>query len=217
MHRHAYTKTTMFRVLSARNIPNALTAARILLTPLMLVLLLTPTFWAQLGALSLFVIASASDYFDGVLARRMDVRSRLGQFLDPMADKILVLGTFITLSILEPRAVPWWAVLLIALRDGGVTALRSWAESRGKSLRTLPIAKWKTSSQLFFLLLMLVARTLAQSGAPIGARWMLDQTIIPFGLLMAVVGFTLYTGALYALQVRNLKQQETPRSTKRPH
>jgi CDP-diacylglycerol--glycerol-3-phosphate 3-phosphatidyltransferase len=206
----------MFKKLSLRSIPNALTVARILLTPLMLVLLVTPTFWAQLGALSLFMIASVSDYLDGVLARRMGARSRFGQFLDPMADKILVLGTFITLSVLEPQVVPWWAVLLIALRDLGVTALRSWAESHGQSLRTLPIAKWKTSAQLLFLFLMLVTLTVAHGGTPSGAQWILEQTIIPFTLLMALVGFTLYTGALYVLQVQSLPQ-ESSRSAKRSH
>lgn len=214
MRGRAYTGAAMFRTVSMRNIPNALTVARILLTPLMLMLLVTPTFWAQLGALSVFIIASASDYLDGVLARRMGARSRFGKFLDPMADKILVLGTFITLSVLRPQVVPWWAVLLIALRDVGVTALRSWAESYGQSLRTLPIAKWKTSAQLLFLFLMLVTMTAAHGGPSTYAQWVLDHTIIPFALLMVVVGFTLYTGALYVLQVQAL-QQEPPRSAKR--
>ena len=205
----------MFKKLSLRSIPNALTVARILLTPLMLVLLVTPTFWAQLGALALFVVASISDYLDGVIARRMEAHSQVGKFLDPMADKILVLGTFITLSVLYPHLVPWWAVLLIALRDVAVTALRSWASSRGESLRTLPIAKWKTSAQLLFLFLMLLALTLTHGGAPDGAQWVLASPI-PFILLMALVGFTLYTGALYVVQVRSFSS-ESSRSAKHSH
>lgn len=199
-----------------RNIPNALTVARILATPLMLVLLATPTFWARLGALSIFMMASASDYLDGVLARRMGARSQIGAFLDPMADKVLVLGTFITLAVLEPHVVPWWAVLLIALRDVGVTVLRSWAASHGHTLRTLPAAKWKTSAQLVFLLLMLVLLTFTHGGAVAGARWVLDHSLIPFALLMAVVAFTLYTGGLYVAQVRSMGRVP-PGSTKRPH
>lgn len=193
-----------------RYLPNALTITRILLTPLMLVLLATPTFWGQLGALVLFALASASDYLDGELARRMGARSRVGMFLDPMADKILVLGTFIMLAVLEPQAVPWWAVLLIALRDAVVTGLRSWAESHGKSLRTLSVAKWKTSAQLGFLFLMLVLLTLIRSGEPLraSAQWVLDETLVPFVLLMIVVAFTIYTGALYVLQVRSLRWEQ---------
>jgi len=205
----------MFRTISLRSIPNALTVARILLTPLLLVLLVTPTFWARLGALTLFMIASISDYLDGVIARRMEAHSQVGKFLDPIADKILVLGTFITLSALYPQLVPWWAVLIIALRDVLVTALRSWAASRGESLRTLPVAKWKTAAQLLFLFLMLVALTLTHGGTPDGAQWVLDSPI-PFILLMAVVGFTLYTGALYVVQIRSFSE-ESSRSAKQSH
>lgn len=197
-----------------RYLPNALTIIRILLTPLMLVLLVTPTFWGRSGALVLFMIASASDYLDGKLARQMGAHSRFGTFLDPMADKILVLGTFITLAVLEPQIVPWWAVLLIALRDIAVTGLRSWVEAYGQSLRTLSAAKWKTSTQLLFLFLMLMLLTLEQGSGSLraGAQWMLDETVAPFAFLMAVVAFTLYTGALYVLQVRSLRW-ERARST----
>ncbi len=201
-----------------RYIPNALTIARILLTPLMLVLLATPTFWGRAGALVLFVVASASDYLDGELARRMGAHSRFGTFLDPMADKVLVLGTFVTLAVIEPQIVPWWAVLLIALRDVLVTGLRSWAESYGKTLRTLPAAKWKTSAQLLFLFAMLVLLALTQSGPPVraSARWLLYETPVPLVLLLGVVGFTLYTGALYVVQARALYWKQT-RSTEHSH
>jgi CDP-diacylglycerol--glycerol-3-phosphate 3-phosphatidyltransferase len=205
----------MIKTMWLQSIPNALTVARILLTPLMIVLLVTPTFWARLGALALFIIASASDYLDGVIARRMEAHSQVGKFLDPMADKILVLGTFITLSVLYPQIVPWWAVLLIALRDIVVTALRSWASARGESLRTLPAAKWKTSAQLLFLFLMLVTLTLTHGGTPAGAQWVLASPI-PFVLLMAVVGFTLYTGALYVAQAGTISKN-TSRSANHSH
>lgn len=200
-----------------RYLPNALTITRILLTPLMLVLLATPTFWGRLGALVLFVVASVSDYLDGELARRMEARSRFGTFLDPMADKVLVLGTFVTLAVIEPQIVPWWAVLLIALRDAVVTGLRSWAESHGKTLRTLTAAKWKTSAQLVFLFLMLLVLTLAEGGTPLhaSAQWMLHETPVLFVLLMGVVAFTLYTGALYVMQARTLRWEHA-RSTKHP-
>lgn len=199
----------MFRTVSRRNIPNALTVARILMTPLLLVLLVTPTFWARLGAVLLFVLASASDYLDGVLARRMEAHSQVGKFLDPMADKILVLGTFVTLAVIEPRVVPWWAVLLIGLRDALVTGLRSWAAARGHALRTLPAAKWKTLVQLLFLFLMLVLLTLTHGSAPETPRWLLNHTMLPFGLLMVVVGFTIYTGALYVMQAQAIRWRQT--------
>ena len=92
-----------------RYIPNLLTAARIVLTPAVLLLLTVPSLAGQTAAVVLFVAASVSDYYDGALARRIGARSRLGQFLDPLADKILVLGVFATLAVLEPDIVPWWS------------------------------------------------------------------------------------------------------------
>ncbi len=179
-------------------VPNALTIARIVLTPLVLVLLLTPTFYGQAGALVLFVAAAISDYYHGKLARQMGARSRLGTFLDPLADKVLVLGTFVVLAVLYPSAVPWWAVALIALRDAVVTGQRLWAESRGIILRTLPLAKTKTTVQLVFLIGMLMLTTAAQlAPAQAFATWMLEASLLPRVLLALVVLFTVVTGALY--------------------
>ena len=182
-----------------RHLPNILTVTRILLTPVVLLLLATQTLWAQAGALLLFMLASVSDYLDGRLAREMNVHSRLGRFLDPLADKVLVLGTFATLAVVRPGTVPWWAVGLIALRDVVITVLRAWAEARGKSLRTLPLAKSKTVAQLFFLVTMLGLLTAQHLPGPLerSATWMLDESLIPYALLMVVVALTVATGALY--------------------
>lgn len=183
-----------------RFLPNILTVARIVLTPVLLLLLLSGTFAGQSGALVLFVLAAISDYWDGHLARRYEAGSRLGQFLDPFADKVLVLGTFATLAFMLPTVVPWWAVALIAVRDIAVTLLRMWAESRGRTLRTLPMAKAKTALQLTFLigiLVMLVARHPYMPTFLIEvAHWVLSS-LIPFILLMTLVAVTLYTGIWY--------------------
>ena len=100
----------MYTSAALRYIPNLLTVGRILVTPLLLVLLSVQSQAGQMSAVFLFVLASLSDYYDGVLARRFGVRSRLGQYLDPLADKVLILGTFIALALEAPDLVPWWAV-----------------------------------------------------------------------------------------------------------
>lgn len=184
-----------------RYIPNALSVARIVLTPVVLLLLTVPTLLAQSAAVMLFVAASASDYYDGKLARQMGARSRLGQFLDPLADKILVLGVFGMLAVLEPQAVPLWAVLVIAARDLLVTGLRSWAESQGRTLRTFRAAKAKTMSQLAFLFGMLVLRATTHLPGTLsgGARWLLHDSLVPYACLWIVVLLTVGTGALYVL------------------
>ena len=184
-----------------RHLPNVLTISRIIITPLMLVLLMTGTFVGRLSALVLFVYAAISDYYDGKIARSWDVKSRLGQYLDPLADKILVLGTFVALAFLVPSIVTWWGVVLIALRDFMVTGLRTWAESRGRSIRTLGIAKAKTTVQLVFLIGMLVILTADRIRGPIGrfAEWLLASPIL-FILFLGVVAFTVYTGAIYMMR-----------------
>jgi len=189
----------MYTSAGFRYIPNVLTVARILVTPLLLLLLTVPSQAGQASAVALFVLASLTDYYDGVLARRLQVRSRLGQYLDPLADKILVLGTFGMLAMQMPTIVPWWAVVLIALRDAAVTSLRSWVEAGGRTLRTYWIAKAKTMLQLAFLFGVLVLRLATHLSPPIRAwaSWVLWESALPGVALAGVVGFTLATGALY--------------------
>ena len=168
------------------------------MTPLVLFLVFSDTFWGRTGALVIFILAAISDYYDGKLARRLAAGSRLGKFLDPLADKVLVLGTFIALAMLIPHIVPWWGVVLIALRDVSVTALRSWVESKGKSLRTLPVAKAKTTVQLTFLIgvLLVWALVLSNFGLEEMARGLIDGQILFFAMI-AVVVITVWTGLVY--------------------
>jgi CDP-diacylglycerol--glycerol-3-phosphate 3-phosphatidyltransferase len=191
----------MYTSAALRYIPNLLTVGRILVTPLLLVLLSVQSQAGQMSAVFLFVLASLSDYYDGVLARRFGVRSRLGQYLDPLADKVLILGTFIALALEAPDLVPWWAVVAIALRDVVVTIFRSWAEATGQMLPTYRMAKGKTMLQILFLFAILVLRAAAHTSPPLqeAARWILYESQLPGLALIGVVGFTLATGALYAV------------------
>ena len=99
-----------------KHLPNTLTVLRIAVTPLILFGLLRGTLGGYALATVVFVAAAISDYYDGQLARRYGTHSRLGQFLDPLADKILVLGTLIVLAYHRPDLAPWWAVALVAVR-----------------------------------------------------------------------------------------------------
>lgn len=191
----------MYTSAHLRYIPNLLTVARILATPLLLLLLTVPSQAGQVGAVLLFVLASLSDYYDGVLARRLGVRTRLGKYLDPLADKVLVLGTFGMLALQNPTVVPWWAVVLIAARDLLVTGLRSWAEAWGQTLPTYRLAKAKTMLQVAFLFGVLVLRAGTHLSPPVKqeAIWLLYESHVPGIALALVVGFTLATGALYLI------------------
>ena len=186
-------------------VPNALTITRILVTPLLLVLLLSNTPAGYTWALGLFVFASISDYLDGKLARRYKVGTNLGQYLDPFADKILVLGTFIALIFVLPDLVPVWAVVLIAVRDVAVTVLRSWAKMSGRTLRTMRMAKLKTTVQLTFLILTLLLLALSTIPGKFGRS--ISEFLhgeILFSMLVLVVVVTVATGVVYFTRVKDL-------------
>jgi CDP-diacylglycerol--glycerol-3-phosphate 3-phosphatidyltransferase len=109
-----------------KHVPNALTISRIVAAPLCLWGLWTGTFVGQLLGTVLFIAAAITDYWDGRLARQYGVGSRLGQFLDPLADKVLVLGAFFLVPFLAPvdeglaapagAWLPWLAIGAIAAR-----------------------------------------------------------------------------------------------------
>ncbi|HYE95124.1 MAG TPA: CDP-alcohol phosphatidyltransferase family protein [Rubricoccaceae bacterium] len=199
-----------------KHVPNVLTVSRIVVTPLCLYGLLRGTFAWQAVAATLFILAAISDYWDGKLAREYGARSRLGQFLDPLADKVIVLGAFFVLPLVEiggedgarlGRWMPWWAVGLIAVRDLAVTLLRAYYERQNRPLKTLQAAKWKTAWQLTFLITVQVflvfahARTLDGFAGAFG-RMVYALLDSPFTLvfLLLTTAATLYTGALYFLR-----------------
>ncbi len=179
-------------------VPNVLSVARIAVTPLLLFLLFTGTFIGYAWALILFVAGAISDYFDGVVARKYGVGSSFGTYLDPLADKILVLGTFVSLIFILPDLVPVWAIGLIAFRDISVTILRSWLKRRGDELQTSRAAKLKTTVQLTYLILTLTLLAASQLpgkfGELIGSLLASD---IMYWMLVGVTVVTVITGVMY--------------------
>jgi len=197
-----------------KHVPNALTIGRILVAPASLYLLWTGTFWGQFAGTTLFILAAITDWLDGKLARKYGVGSRLGQFLDPLADKILVLGAFFLVPFLAPLDsslvqpagawLPWLAIGAIAARDIGVTWLRSVYERKNKPLRTLNVAKWKTAWQLTFLIsafVFITARHGRELDGFFGALFRGTDAILnsvgPLIFLIVTSAITVYTGVLY--------------------
>lgn len=127
-------------------LPNWITVARIALIPPFLALGFARSVATDVASLGLFVVASASDTLDGYLARRWRVESRLGKFLDPLADKLLVGAALVVLVATRP--FPVWAAVVLAAREIAVTALRIRIVRRGQDLPASAGAKWKTASQL---------------------------------------------------------------------
>jgi cardiolipin synthase (CMP-forming) len=142
------------------NIPNALTWFRILLIPLFVGTLYLPTYWASeqvanLIATILFVLAAATDWFDGYLARRLNQQSAFGAFLDPVADKLMVGAALIVL--VEFNRVNAVVAVIIIGREITISALREWMAQIGQSRRVAVsfIGKVKTVAQMVAITFLL--------------------------------------------------------------
>jgi CDP-diacylglycerol---glycerol-3-phosphate 3-phosphatidyltransferase len=138
-------------------LPNLLSLFRIAMVPVVVVLLLSVEPGPRLVAGLLFVVACITDYLDGWLARRRKSTSVLGQFLDPLADKLLVVAVLIMLvaAPIEPR-VPAWMAVVIVLREIAVTGLRGIASQHGLVVPAQELGKYKMIFQIFALTGLLV-------------------------------------------------------------
>ncbi len=136
------------------HLPNILTLLRILLIPPMVVILLSPSKSAGFLAALLFAVASSTDWLDGYLARRMQIVTTLGKFLDPIADKLMVMAALI--MILPFGRVPAWMVLVILGREIIITGLRSIASTEGVVIAASRLGKYKTIFQIVAILGLLL-------------------------------------------------------------
>jgi phosphatidylglycerophosphate synthase len=155
------------------NLPNAFTAGRIAITPLVAWLPFAPTSALRLTAFVLFIVAAVSDYIDGHLARSRQQETDLGRLLDPLADKLLLVGTFVPMYMLmrpSPHAgeelasrvaanvfpfhtpvgeipLTWWVLAIVLGREAFMTLFRQAAARRGVVIAAIGPAKWKTAFQ----------------------------------------------------------------------
>lgn len=168
-------------------IANIVTALRILVAPVFFFLLVQNQWWSSLWALVVFVLAAASDFVDGIVARRFGEVSAIGIFLDPLADKILVLSALFGFVWLE--VIPLPMVIVVAIRDVVATVLRVWRLSEGGSLSPSRVAKWKTFVQMGFVSVVLLILTLDRIETPVSAaaRWVRDSGAITLAMGIVVV------------------------------
>lgn len=177
-------------------LPNILTIFRIVITPVIVWFLIGfDGLTLHMVAFVLFFIASLTDLFDGMLARKLQVVSEFGKFMDPLADKILVNSTFITLNILE--VMPYWITGVIILRDMLVTLLRWGMLANGASMNTSQMAKVKTTFQYISMYVGLVFILLGHFEALDTLVAWLEEWFIT-EIIFALTGIvTAYTGFHY--------------------
>ena len=133
-------------------IPNLITIARLLMVPVIIVMLMQGE-WGW--AFALFLAAGVSDGVDGYLARRLDMRTEFGAYIDPLADKALLVSLYVTLPIIG--VLPGWLAIVVVSRDLMIIAaiMVSWLMDRPVEIRPLAISKANTAVQIAFAALVL--------------------------------------------------------------
>ncbi|NOR57478.1 MAG: CDP-diacylglycerol--glycerol-3-phosphate 3-phosphatidyltransferase [Sulfurimonas sp.] len=168
------------------NLPNALASLRILIAPLMFWVILNPQIFTDNGyhitwnyyfASLLFVLASATDFFDGYIAREWDQMTMLGGILDPLADKMLTLAAFLGLMMIGEASA--WAIYIIIVRELFITGIRTVAVSEGLDVKASWAGKVKTVAQMIAIGFLLM-------------HWPMANELLWFA-----VALTVYSGLEY--------------------
>jgi CDP-diacylglycerol--glycerol-3-phosphate 3-phosphatidyltransferase len=158
------------------NWPNTLTLTRIFLVPVLLVFLMSPKGWYPMIAAVIFLVAAFTDWLDGHLARSMNQITRLGQLLDPIADKLLV--TAVLIALVERQQVPAWVVAVILCREIAITGLRAMAADQRIIIAADTLGKYK-------MLCLVIASVLLILNLP--ALYLPGLVMLSAGLLLSVV------------------------------
>ena len=172
------------------NWPNRLSILRIALVPVLALCLYIDTPVTQALALAFFVIASFTDWLDGHIARKQGIVTNFGNFLDPVADKLLVLSIMIALCGLGE--FPAWACIIILFREIAVDGLRLVAVEQGQVIAAGKLGKIKTTLQMVTLVLYLL-RSFVTIAYPIAEI-----------LMLAAVAMTIWSGVDYFVRNRSV-------------
>lgn len=186
------------------NLPNKITISRILLIPLFVIVMIVPFSWGEIrlfgvtlpvthfvGAL-IFILASTTDWVDGYYARKYQLVTNLGKFLDPLADKLLVSAALIVL--VELGMAPSWIVIIILSREFAVTGLRAILAGHGEVVAANMLGKIKTWAQIVAISALLLHNTI------------FELLSIPFDMLALWVAliFTVWSGWDYFYKNRHV-------------
>lgn len=170
------------------NLPNALTMTRVILAPLIVILLMEDDRRRNRLAAAAVGVAALTDFLDGFMARRQGKETRLGQFLDPLADKICISTAFLMLA--KRRRLPAWVPGVIIGREIAITLFRLYAGARGGSVPASIWGKLKTNSQLLALLLVILEKDT------------LSHRVMQKAAVDLAVFLTLYSGMDYMTKAR---------------
>ena len=186
------------------SVPNSLTIFRIILTPIFLLLLLSDSSFDKQLSLVVFVVAMLTDWYDGWVARKYGTASRMGKFLDPLADKILTITTLF--GFVHLHLIDVWMVWTIVIRDVIITTLRSYAEWRDQPIVTSRSAQAKTFGEfivLYYILILYIFGSVPFIRRDFGS--LIDALMnhdVLFGMMLLVTLSTIGTGIMYLVDNR---------------
>ena len=190
------------------NVPNRLTVSRFVLTAIFLIVVFSEVAYGESISLLIFGVASLTDYFDGMIARRDNLITDFGKLMDPLADKILTCSAFI--AFVGLGKVSAWMVVIIVARELAITGLRLLAASKNVVLAAERYGKHKTVTQIAAIIAILISLSFEQWGSfggfvfgyEIAGRvwidWLAEITI------WGAVLLTFYSGAVYLWKNREL-------------
>ena len=192
------------------NLPNKLTVGRIILVPFFVAALLANFPLNNAVALIIFIAASLTDMFDGKIARKNGLVTDFGKFADPLADKILVLATF--LCFVQLGICDCVAVIIVLFREFSVTSIRLIAASQGKVVAANMWGKAKTVSQMIAIIAV-IAMQIVLELPEVGLNFINAATFEPIFfvvgdiLIWISVVFTIISGVVYIIQNRQFISQ----------
>lgn len=169
------------------NLPNKLTILRVIMIPFFVFFLLSgvggsASKWI---ALVIFAAASITDTLDGYIARRDNLITDFGKFMDPLADKMLVSSAFICLIVTRPESMPAWIVIIIIAREFVISGFRLIASDNGVVIAASYWGKFKTNFQMFAIILLI-----ADLGGPV--VHVIEQVLVYIALILTIVSLIDY-------------------------
>jgi len=187
------------------NLPNKITLSRIFLTFVFLYLLFRHGVIGKACSLIIFTFVAASDYWDGLIAKRKNLVTDFGKIMDPIADKIFVLGAFI--AFVQLGIIEVWMVIIIIIRELIITQLRLYALSQKKVLAAERAGKHKTVSQMvaiFVVLCYLLVKEMLMNFGYWNIGWEHFFNISIYLLMLITVALTFISGISYLWRNRKL-------------
>ena len=195
------------------NLPNKITMARILMIPLMVIIpflgiqgefkILGGLTYSNLITVMIFLIASITDFFDGYLARKNNLVTTFGKFLDPIADKLLVLAAMIML--VEAGIIPAWIPIVIAAREFIVSGIRMLAAGEGNVIAASWLGKIKTVSQMIAITFAFLGKNtfLECLSGTLNGSALIINVLMSLGMIVAVVA-TIWSGIDYFVKSKDI-------------